>query len=203
MKYLTLVLFALFIVVSACRDRVPDSYIEHKVLLKNNLGELSIKLPPEFDTAYSWTNYSDARCSDYEMFRFANKKYSLLQETGFIYPVIPDSLYQVTITQLMYLDCESTVKINKEALERIIHNDTLVYPGTEIFLSDLKTIQNREFILIGSKFAANTTLKLFTVISGHGLMLEFVYQGKNNFNFVERMNKSINSIKIDTLQMKR
>ena len=93
MRYLT---FAVILITSiACNNRQIEDYTEHKIDLKNNLGQLAIYLPPEFDTTYSWLHQSDNICADVEMFRFANKKYSLLREDGFLYNVTPDSLYQL------------------------------------------------------------------------------------------------------------
>jgi len=198
MKRLILALGVLIVVCSCNTD-----YIEHKVCLKNNLGELSICLPPEFDTTYCWTNYSDNQCSDLEMFRFANKKYSLLREDGDWYHVRPDSLYQLTIEQPKNIEeCRDTVRFDKEYLEFIEESIRDMNPGNPGILTvEIRTIQKRNFIVIEQKFQTEKnckfTLKLVPEIRGHYIVvIKFACQSKDCTNFIDRIEKSLNSIKI-------
>jgi hypothetical protein len=52
--------------------------------LGNGLGELSFTIPNDMDISHSWLYYSDHSCGRKNMFRFANKNYSLLETKFFI-----------------------------------------------------------------------------------------------------------------------
>lgn len=183
-------------------DQIPKDYVEHKVNLKNNLGELTISLPSELDTVYSWTRYEDNRCADLEMLRFADKKYSLLQESGWCYPV-PDSLYQLTIVQSKFLDCDGTPKFDNETLEVVIEDYKAMNPvkakGYDFFIKEIRIINDKKFMIIGFSYQEKETCisKIFLTMEadGHPIQLEFICQAKDCVNFVDRVEKSFNSIK--------
>ena len=183
--------------------QVPKDYVEHKVNLKNNLGELTIILPLEFDTVYSWTKYEDNPCAFFEMVRFANKKYSLLQESGFIYGVIPDSLYQLTIMQLTYhLDCDATPDFNDEILEDYVENIKAINPAKEydFFIKEIRKINDKKFMIVGFNWqeeegTCGTEILLSTEVKGYSVWLKFVCQAKNCTDFINKIERSFNSIK--------
>ena len=193
------------ITISACNiknsdEQIPSNYIEHRINLKNDLGELTIKLPSEFDTTYSWTNYSDYYCGDREMFRIANKNYTLLQENGAFYNVIPDSLYQMTIEQLRHIECGDSIIIDNTTLESMTEKYIAIYSSsTKIFVKELRRIHERDYLIIGSNLRKETRLNIMTAINGHYILIDFIYQGKQcGQEFVDKINKSLNTIKIST-----
>jgi hypothetical protein len=189
----------------ACNNSIPTDYVEHTIDLKDNLGKLTISLPPEFDTAFVWTHFSDNSCSRTEKFRFANKKYTLHQEKDYIDTLIPDSLYQLTVIQFAEAEgCGDTIlEINAEIFEvsvvRYMENNT----GADIFMKEIKTIQGRDFIVIGSKrvgypfrWKYGTELFLFTAVNGRYVGLNFHCQAEDCTDFINRVEKSLPSIKI-------
>lgn len=82
---------------------IDSSY--YRLKLTRNIGEFVFPLPKNTDTIYSWTSTSDYSCATRINTRFANKKYTLNEETGmFPFPKI-DSLKQITISWLKNSNC--------------------------------------------------------------------------------------------------
>jgi hypothetical protein len=138
------------------------------------------------------------------MFRFANKKYSLLQENGEWCYQKPDSLYQLTIVQSKYLDCENTtIIIDNELLDQEIENYKLMNPllYSNPFIKEIRTINERDFLIIGFNYQGENNriskLFLYTKVNGHFISLEFICQSKDCTDFISQIEKSINSIKIN------
>ena len=183
-------------------DQIPKDYVEYTVNLKNNLGELTISLPQEFDTVYSWTKIGDNHCADFEMFRFANKRYSLLQEDVEWYRVIPDSLYQLTIVQSKYLDCADTPNFDDKKLETVIEDLKAQNPAKrqDCFIREIRTINDKKFMITGFNYQEKETciseIFLITEVNGHPVWLKFICQAANCTNFIDRVEKSFNTIKI-------
>ncbi|MCL2131034.1 MAG: hypothetical protein FWH36_01050 [Lentimicrobiaceae bacterium] len=217
MKRLFLLTGIIFVTIYACNrtvpNPVPEDYIEHTIELKNNLGLLTISLPPEFDTLYSWTHRGDNNCGHFEKFRFANKKYSLPQETGtfYFYYLIVDSLYQLTIIQQKNTDfCGDTMpKIDDKLVEDEVKNYLECYPDVDIFLKGIKTIQGRDFIVIGGIYDSKYVhykvesgdrkvifLSLTTESNKYPVELKFLCMAADCTDFINRVEKSLNSIKI-------
>jgi len=190
----------------ACNNTIPKDYVEHTIDLEHNLGQLTISLPPEFDTVYSWTRWQGDPCSVQVLYRFANKKYSLPQEQGTYYNFVADSLYQLTIVQFKYQgECGDTTtkKIDNELLERFVERYMECYLDIDIFLKEIRTIHKRDFIVIGSKYTRyhseekyETELSLYTEVNGYSVWLEFVCMAEDCTDFMNRIEKSLHSIKI-------
>ena len=191
----------LTILLIACESQVPKSFLEHTIKLENEIGEMRISLPPEFDTTYSWTNYTDNICDDKEMMRFANSKYSLLQETGFIYLILPDSLYQFTVFQSRKSECEDkSIRIDKKYLEQCKEYLNANSLDASKELIEIRTINNRDFIVSTLTNESNgkhtRILKAKTIVNGQMLIIEFKCYAINVNGFLERMEKSLSTIKI-------
>ena len=114
MKYLVHLSFIFFL--HGCQGSKPE--ILESIELKNNLGTLTFSVPQQLDTFYTWTHHSDNSCDHYEKFRFADKEYSLLMESGLFSQIAFDSILQITISQLKDPGCANrNVKINNTYLE--------------------------------------------------------------------------------------
>ncbi|MDL2308274.1 hypothetical protein LJC68_01745 [Bacteroidales bacterium OttesenSCG-928-B11] len=183
MKNLVLSMIILLSLCACCHKEapVPLGYVKHRVALKNDLGELMISLPQEFDTTYSWTNFSDYYCGDTEMFRIANKNYSLLQETGIFYST-PDSLCQMTIGQLSHKECNDSVVIDASFMDMMVERYKQIYTITDsggnfaeikIFARELRKIDGRSFVIIGSEIRRK--IKLVKKIEDRGAAAIILY----------------------------
>lgn len=73
--------------------------------------------------------------------------------------------------------------------------------ASDIFIAEIRTIQERNFIVIGRKSQAeeNCTFKLelTSEVNGQPVFIEFACQAKDCTNFIDRIEKSLNSIKIN------
>lgn len=187
-------------------NTIPDDYIEHIIELKNDLGQLIISLPPEFDTAYSWKYQSDIACEDSQKFRFANKKYSLPQESGMFYFFTVDSLYQFTVEQLIHKD--TGIRFNEFFLEQRANSLIMMYEDVDFFIKEMRRINDRDFAVMAYKQMSHRSygnydknnleieLDLFTRVNEYPICLEFLCQAKDCTDFLNRVEKSLPSIKI-------
>lgn len=204
MKYIIIIILALIISSCTFENKVPNGYKVHKLFLKNNLCTISIFLPSDFDTTYFWTKTSDNPCGYLEMYRIANKQYSLLKEDGYFYFETPDSLKQLTVFHMKYRrQCEDTTQaIDINFLEQSAKNFSLLHPEEELIIKELNTIHKRVFSVIGfhtnNKNKYNTLVTLSTVINKQIIVFQFKYLGTKSIDFVENVRKSINSIIITT-----
>jgi hypothetical protein len=203
MRNLLIILGTILIIgTKGCGDKSPNGYINHTVELKNNIGQLTIALHQQIDTTYSWTNFSDNGCDHLEIYRLANKDYSLLKENGFIYTVQPDSLYQLTISQNKELGCpDADFKIDEDFLNYMADKERSMDPRMTFEKQELRTINNRKYAIllyesILLKHQKNKVLKAYTKVDGELVLLEFVCYSSNCNDFVDSMEKSLKTIEI-------
>ena len=100
----TTITISLFIFLYSCNitKKKDNNFIENSkvwsVQLNNKLGLFKIELPKQFDTLFSWTQYSDCgepcAISDY---RIQNSDLPIFKESGFIYYSPKDSVEQFTL----------------------------------------------------------------------------------------------------------
>jgi hypothetical protein len=174
---------------------------ERTVELKNNIGILTVSIPNYFDTAFSWTNPSDNKCSAYRMYRFANKKYNLVAEKGFQTSNVPDSLFQVTVQQLENSDCADTrLKIDTEYLYlRVEEYKTLQPKVTPIF--QLMSINNRKYVVMERadtlEGLSNAVLSAETFINGQRVLVNYECIAQNCDSFITKMKNSLTTLRIE------
>lgn len=107
-----LILLSLFVIYcAACNEKnvsteksnyqekniILTGLLENNTGLKDTLGFLSILIPNRLDTFYQWWNTSDCIPCGWIQYRFADRNYEPLAESGFFTNREPDSLYQLTI----------------------------------------------------------------------------------------------------------
>jgi hypothetical protein len=197
MRILLFILIALLI---ACANPIPKDYVTHNIDLKNNIGRLSISLPNELDTSYSWQDYSDTRCSDKEKHRFSNKNYSKYKESGFFKSIEYDSIYQVTISQDMAPDCDDiNKKVDNEFLDLLIELNMVADPSTKLDQKKIIEINNRNYVIITTRSKSDLDeyyMSINTIIKSQRVSIHFNCLAGDCGNFINRMKKSINTIKI-------
>ncbi len=195
MKYLP-VLFVTFLI--GCSTRPMD----REVILDNDLGVLKIKLKDVFDTTYSWVNYSDSRCIDKRMYRFANKAYSLPKETGFVYLFEADSLHQVTISHLNTPECFYDEIGNWDGRSLVEYENILISenPKTKIIRKEILWINDRNAMLFTYKYPKdsldNLKITVFTNAGNQHLKIEFECMSSNCDEFLKNSNKALESLTI-------
>ncbi|MGV9012880.1 MAG: hypothetical protein ACOH13_09835 [Flavobacteriales bacterium] len=188
-------------VVISCGSQIPDDYALNTIDLNNNLGQLSISLPIELDTSYSWTGYTDYRCGARQLIRFVDTDYSMLQETGFLSADVPDSLYQMTISQPKHKDCaDFSDVLDKSYIDnytaaRLKENITVKFA-----IAEIQSINNRYFAVFAEqsrmKDKDNATLQATTIIDGSTISVTFSCHRRDCEAFLKRMEKSLKTLKI-------
>ena len=196
----------------------PDlpGYTQRTIKLINGVGTVSIFLPDEFDTAFSFKDYSDDGADAYQGFQFANKKYTVVKEVDFAVPTEPDSIckkdssYQFTITQALYLlsDSDNNRKIDSTYIEDLKHRYK-VFEGphwhTKVKLLKINTRdfaiieeRNRNRIFYGNRDSNKFlfTLKGTTIVKKRWVSFCFRSLKKDTTGFMYRAMKSMGTIEI-------
>lgn len=189
------------ILISCCTHRLPSEYVNKTFELKNNIGSLSIFLPIDFDTSYTWTRYSDYHCGAQRLVRFANTNYSMLQETGYFSLEVPDSLYELTVSQPEYPECVchdfvlDQSYIDNHLAARLMENTSARFE-----INELRTINQRVFAVFAETHAmknmTNANLQATTVIDGQEIVLTFTCLRQDCSDFIKYMEESLNTIRI-------
>jgi hypothetical protein len=213
LKNAELIFLTMFIYFFAGCQNSSSGFKRQEINLSNELGIISIELPIQVDTFFSWVSTSDcAPCCNEKMYRFADKDYSLLKETGFFYHKFPDSLYQFTIRHKETRGCESEWSISENSLDSIVsikENQSLeAFAGEESIawiLREIRYIDKRMFLVFAYKEKSpftrieySTILEAFTIQDDE--ILHFKYECTGNFcvDFISKMDESLKSIRFKT-----
>lgn len=182
---------------------IPDGFVYHEIELIDDIGNIKIALPQNFDTTYQWINYSDFCYCDRQMYRIADHRYSLLKETGMIYNgPFQDSLWQFTISHQIF----PCVNFYYSDLKDSLINFKYISDGNivdEILINQTQTINNRKFNIVAIKrprWNSNQTMILIfvkTVINAICIELQFTCSAINWEEFEELAIGSLNTIVIN------
>lgn len=180
---------------------MTSEFVGKTIDLKNDLGQLSISLPIDFDTSYSWMRYSDYRCGAQQLVRFANTNYSMLRETGYLNLEIPDSLYELTVSQPEHPECaDPEYVIDQSYIDN--HTSARLMENTKanFEINELRTINGRVFAVFAevstSRDMTNAYLQARTIIQGQVISLTFTCLRQDCRDFIQCMDKSLQTIEI-------
>jgi hypothetical protein len=174
-------------------------------VLQDSTTILEIRVPNELDTFHMWVDSDDTHCGDQKKYRFSNSDYPVFQESGFFHATHPDSSYRMTFSHFANLDCyESSftpdlIKMAK-GLEQNAKKDSVdfVLYSTEqkqIGTLDFYTMKFKTDLLPRQKYQS-TVIRSFVKADGIDLKVEFECASNNCDGFIERMTKSLESIRI-------
>jgi len=128
------------------RDKVEE--------LNDTLALLQIKMPERLDTFYRWNHYSCCSSCGWLKYRFADKKYPQLAESGWYWTIIPDSVYQLNIWHRPQWEVPDSITYRplnlKDTNFYFSHPRNLFsFAGNFVFIKkEFRTINNRNFIII-------------------------------------------------------
>ncbi|MEM1221058.1 MAG: hypothetical protein AAGH79_19200 [Bacteroidota bacterium] len=134
MKVTSLILGLISLLVLACQDEVASYSID----LDDLHTTFKIHLPSQFDTTFQWTDYTDYSCGNQQKVRFANKDYSLLQESGSMFREIPDSLCQITLYYPEVGCNKSIMPLDEKSLDSISQRRLNYYRETNTEGADIE-----------------------------------------------------------------
>ena len=215
------ILFFLFLILAftSC-DHPKKPYIEEltwpkrTVKLDNDLGILTIRLPEEFDTFYTFRYESDNICGDYKKYRFQNSKFPVLKESGGYISHTVDSLKIFTIEQNIYACSEGITMdslklkiITKNHIEHLKANDRSRSPILK--MSRIDTFNGKPFFIIAHengelyhikdsvKNLKSAKLMTYTRVNKyHILNLNFDCAASNCDSFIPKMYKALKTVQI-------
>lgn len=198
MKFTCLKILALILPISC--TTIEENESKQKITLVNNVGIIDIDLNLPFDTTYSWVNRTDYKCGDIHMYRFADSKYSLPKESGFVYDFRPDSLLQFTVEHLEYPECyfKNDFPLDKEAINMIRQSLLLEYPETNVLVEKIESINGVKCIILGYERKTlglhDVTLRIHPESGGKVLILEFRCLKRDCGNFIGESMESLRTM---------
>ena len=180
-----------------------------EVDLKDTLGLISLEIPTRLDTFYKWHNTSDCLPCGWMQYRFADKKYPQLAESGWM-PTIVDSVYQLDIWHKPIKEAPDSITlkpISEKDTSFCDYHPHIVWSSKPAYFlfKEFKIIYKRPFIISAftsprgkGKFA--NSQPLFVVAETNLKSRELYFIGecrtKDTTGFIDNMYKSFLSIRI-------
>jgi hypothetical protein len=177
--------------------------------LKDSLGLISLEIPARLDTFYKWHRTSDCLGCGRMQYRFADKRYSQFAEGGFYWTVVPDSVFQLTISHTPIRETPDSVVLkplieeNKSVSYYHRINSVSYIDSVKYLFKEFRIINARPFII--SAFVTDegylTKSRTLFVVAATSLKtrdLFFIGEcgAKDTSGFVDNMYESFLSIKI-------
>jgi len=207
----------------SCKNTLVYNLTQKKVLLiddKNNnlsFAEMKILVPNNLDTLLIWKDFSDHTYSSKQKYRFVNRNSCLKQETGMYRRhkrLCKDYVNQITIEHQYVNNPRRCVELYPKAFDKYKHLNKLYKENMyELIEQDLKTINNRQFVLIkyyhllhwiDDKSVFNKTelkriiYEAHTIVNNTFIILKIEKSIPNNeiIEIIENEYEILNSIKI-------
>jgi hypothetical protein len=220
MNKLPIIAILILNVINSSCDSKLKNYTTTTFYTQDSLYKVTFDKPIELDTFYTWKDEDDNACSDEHKYRFSKKNFPPQCETGFFWTSFVDSTYRITLKHVEGFDCKSEMD-NEKLIESQNHLE-LIYRK---FKSDnpkvsIDTIFQKQIIIKGQSFTLYSYrlkedyyithnfyngywtdyLKALTVIDGNLLVLTADCRTKNNSGFIQRMEKSFETISIERVK---
>jgi len=176
--------------------------------LTDSLCLVSLKISKGLDTFYRWTDYSCNLSSSWMKYRFADKNYPQFAESGWYWPVVTDSVYQLNIWHKPIKIAPDSITLKplseKDTSICYYHPQIVGYSKSVNFLfKEFKLINERPFVI--SMFVCpygylTNFQTLFAVAETNLKSRELYFIGecgtKDTTGFIDKMYKSFLSIRI-------
>jgi hypothetical protein len=141
----------IFIFCFGCKHRNDDSKVAI-FYTQDSIYKISIDLPFELDTLYTWLEISDNNCGHMRKYRFQNKRYPRIQDSSYYYRLNSDSLFRLTFSHNDRFYCKYDFRDDRfinpiEFARRLNYRN---YSGRDTLVIDtvFKTqINDRNFII--------------------------------------------------------
>ncbi|HXA02389.1 MAG TPA: hypothetical protein VNW99_10400 [Cytophagaceae bacterium] len=189
-------------------NKTPEGYTAKSFFTQDSLYKISLYLPMELDTFYTWTDLDDFRCADEKKYRFSKSSFPHYKETGFYSTTYLDSVYNLTIVHNNEFWCKEelgygSILDSKKYVENLKRHSNLDDVPVKILEVKKSVIHDRDFLLAlyqmnekGSKYETHY-LKGITLIDTNRITFDYRCRSSNCNKFIERMKKSIESVKIE------
>lgn len=151
-----------------------------EIKLIDSLGWLTLDIPAEYDTLYSWTHYSDCgKPCDEQKYRYQPKSLPIVKESGFLWKEpATDSVERLTISHSGYFPfCNGDSLIitdgHSHFKEKILSEEI----DEKLLFDTVQKIGNRYFSIIAiGKSDSTLSRKVFAITTIRRNMIQFKYE---------------------------
>lgn len=175
--------------------------------LQDSLYSISLQVPVEMDSFYTWVDHDDTDCGDLKKYRFSNSQFQVIKEDGFIKKETPDSSYSLTFLHINRYNCkdlmyeedlDTLVMKYEEAAER---GNTTVFQvfkkeSKDVNGTKFKTLEYRTDLFKYTEKYPSTYITSFVYLDSIELTIIYECSSKNCDSFITDMEKSLETIKI-------
>lgn len=198
----------LFIIAVGCinsdtineKREIPLGFKSQRISLDNNLGNIQLFVPNDLDTFYSWIRYSDYSCGHKQMYRFSDRRFQLIKESGWIFNEKIDSLKQITVSHALKSHCKERFA---SARSKKFEENLKYQFGSDSSRKEIKNINGRDFYILTFTMESEArnikNVTAITIIDSIRVDINFNCYAKDCKEFTNRINKSIESITIEKL----
>ena len=181
----------------------------YDVELKDTIAFVSLKIPARLDTFYRWHRTSDCLGCGRMQYRFADKNYPQFAEKGPYWTVIPDSVFQLTISHTPIRETPDSVVlkplIEENKSDPYYHRISSVsfIDSVNYLFKEFRIINERPFIIsafVTDRGYLTKSQTLFVVAATSLKTRDLFFIGecgaKDTTSFIVNMYKSFLSIRI-------
>jgi hypothetical protein len=178
-----------------------------KFMMQDSVFSVEIEVPHELDSFFVWVDTDDHSCGMLRKYRFANSKYPILKESGFFHPEYPDSSYSLTFFHIDKYECKD-VFIGKTDLDSWVNIMTKRDSLFELYYKSERKINDIEHSVIAYKMNMTEmgysypSVIIQSNIYVDSVAMRIIYEcvSKDCDNFVTRMKKSLQTIKVKKIE---
>lgn len=207
-KYI--LLFFGYIFILGCNDNSNTiKETETVFYTQDSLYKVSFIKPEELDTIYSWFSSNCTSSISEHRYRYSKKKFPITKESGWFQSPIADSTYRLTLSHIEGYISKTEIDfvgVNKPEWFLVNQMARSKEAGWNIdtFFSKRTMINNRDFMVFAYKINKDYPNKYWThcltamtVVDSNILKFECECRAKDCEKFIGRMEKAINTIKVE------
>lgn len=220
-KLSIITIFFIYLLHSSCKNR-ENIYTTTTFYTQDSLYKITFDKPLALDTFYSWKDEDDNGCSDEHKYRFSKKHFPHQREIGFFNRSFVDSTYRITLKHNEGYRCRPA-KENEKYIETknylnfVYSKFKATDPKSNIdtLFQKHKIIKGRNFTLYAYRLKEDYQITnnyangyfteyliAITIIDGNYLEFTADCRTKNNGDFIQRMEKSFETINIESIKHK-
>jgi hypothetical protein len=196
-----IITFHLLVLLAGCTIQNNPDLVKRKIELEDGLGTVSVLLPLEFDTFYTFTRSNDYLTDQW--YAYSNCDYTLHKNTiGWIQGSEFDSMLEFTVMHIdlkLYRDLAEEERSLEEIKEEELKLWKAIQPSSEI-TSRIEKINRKEFIIFEVKgqpwTLKNHIVRAYTIHNGILIYFSFKCYKTDCGDFCERANELVKTIRI-------
>jgi len=190
-------LFIIILILTACNTKPQEAVKGEVIDLKNDIGQLVIDLPSEFDSLNTFSSNSSI------VYQFLSKSYPPIVDSQTPYVFTGDSLLQFTVSHAKSTEHLGNRRVIEKAdLDRMVLMEKHMDPSTVLDFQALMRIKDRVFAVIAARRRIanrgldNHYISAETIVDGQSVFLHFQCIQPDCKDFVSKMMKSLKTVKI-------